>query len=142
MGQSAGKIYLLPAGEPDTAVVESLPVPLEKRFGFPCVLAHPIRDIEFAYDPCRDQYFCTALLHKIGEKIPVDALRMLGIAGVDLFVPRLNFVFGGAIMNVAVISIYRLDPRGYGDQATPPGIWRGLKGRGYHAPGAAVANLL
>jgi len=118
MGQSAGKIYLLPVGDPDTAVVESLPASLEKAFGFPCALAHPLQDIEFAYDPCRNQYFCTALLSKIGERIPVDALRMLGIAGVDLFVPRLNFVFGEAIMNgkVAVISLYRLDPRHYGDQ--------------------------
>jgi archaemetzincin len=118
MGQSAGKIYLLPVGEPDTAVVESLPVPLEKRFGSPCALAHPIQDIEFAYDPCRNQYFCTTLLSRIGERIPADALRMLGIVGVDLFVPRLNFVFGEAIMNgkVAVISLYRLDPRRCGDR--------------------------
>jgi hypothetical protein len=79
MVQSAGKIYLLPAGEPDTAVVEGLPMPLEKRFGFPCALAHPIRDIDFAYDPCRNQYFSTALLRKICERVPADALCMLGI---------------------------------------------------------------
>ncbi|UCF95828.1 MAG: archaemetzincin family Zn-dependent metalloprotease [Spirochaetaceae bacterium] len=130
MAQSAGKIYLLPAGEPDAAVVESLSVPLEKRFGFPCALARPIRDIEFAYDPSRNQYFCTALIRKIGERIPEDALRMLGIAGVDLFVPQLNFVFGEALMNgkVAVISLYRLDPRRYGDLGdTPRYLERTLK---------------
>ena len=113
---AANKIYLIPVGEPDMAVVESLLFPLEKRFGFPCDLACPVRNVEFAYDPHRDQYFSTLLLRKIGEMVPADALRILGITDVDLFVPQLNFVFGEAIMNVSVISLHRLDPRRHGNE--------------------------
>jgi archaemetzincin len=120
--RSARTIYLLSLGGPDRMVVESLPAPLEKRFGLPCILASPLPDIEFSYDPDRRQYFSTGLLKAIRERTPADAMRVLGIAGVDLFVPRLNFVFGEAMMNgiAAVISLYRLDPRRYGNTANLP----------------------
>jgi archaemetzincin len=51
--------------------------------------------------------------------MPADGMRVLGIAGVDLFVPKLNFVFGEAFMGggAAIISLYRLDPMRFGQAA-------------------------
>jgi archaemetzincin len=99
--------------------VEDLLASLQKRLGFPCARGKPIGDIEFAYDSRRGQYLSSALLQRISENIPADAIRALGVAGVDLFVPQLNFVFGEAVMGgeVAVISLYRLDPLRYGQPA-------------------------
>jgi archaemetzincin len=47
-----------------------------------------------------------------------NLVRLLGVTDVDLYVPSLNFVFGEAKCpgNVAVISIFRLDPRFYGEE--------------------------
>ncbi|MFA6001264.1 MAG: archaemetzincin family Zn-dependent metalloprotease [Thermoleophilia bacterium] len=44
-------------------------------------------------------------------------LLLLGITRLDIFVPRLNFVFGVAERKegVAVVSIHRLEPEFYGD---------------------------
>jgi archaemetzincin len=48
--------------------------------------------------------------------LPQDALRVLGITAVDLYVPQLNFVFGEARLGgpSAVISTHRLRPEFYG----------------------------
>ena len=116
-----GKIYLMPLGNLDPAIPDSLLESLEKRFGFSCSPASPIPAIEFAYDSARNQYLSTALLREIAARVPQDGIRALGIVEVDLFVPGLNFVFGEATMHgkVAVISLYRLDPRRYGNPANP-----------------------
>ena len=45
-----------------------------------------------------------------------DTVRVLGVAGVDLFIPVLTYVFGEAQLDgrVAVISAHRLDSQLYG----------------------------
>jgi archaemetzincin len=50
------------------------------------------------------------------KDLPKDALRILGITSVDLYVPSLNFVFGEAKLGgpSAVISTHRLYPQFYG----------------------------
>jgi archaemetzincin len=54
------------------------------------------------------------------------AFRTLGVADVDLFAPRLNFVFGEAILlgSVAVISLARLRPEFYGQPPEPEALER------------------
>lgn len=50
------------------------------------------------------------------EKMPIDAEKLLGVVDVDLFVLGLNFVFGLAAGNTAVISLARLRPEYYGEK--------------------------
>jgi archaemetzincin len=55
---------------------------------------------------------------KLHEKFKTASTdRVLGVTSVDLFVPRLNFVFGEAQCpgKIALISLYRLRPEFYGD---------------------------
>ncbi len=112
-----GKIALIPVGDVETTLLKSLLLPLEKRFGFPCSLAEPLVDIRFAFNSKRNQYFSTAILRTIATRVPVEAIRVLGVADVDLYVPHLNFVFGEALMDgkTAIISLYRLNPCCYGN---------------------------
>ena len=104
------KIYLIPAGKVPEADLEKLTDPLQEKFGYPVVIGERIEDIEYAYNANRSQYHSTPILDEIRKKKPEDAIKALGIAGEDLFVPSLNFVFGEADLDgpVAVISLTRL----------------------------------
>lgn len=70
-----------------------------------------------AYDVGRHQFFSSCILSRIceyAESFGFD--RVLGVTDVDLFVPRLNFVFGEAECpgRAALISLFRLRPEFYG----------------------------
>jgi archaemetzincin len=73
---------------------------------------------EEAFDDVRKQHRSDVILGKVrsyAEKNRFD--RVLGVADVDVFVPRLNFVFGQADCDgkAALISLWRLRPDYYGD---------------------------
>jgi len=73
----------------------------------------PLADPEEAYDSRRQQYHSTRILVLLERKIEqLEFARLLGVAGFDLYVPGMNFVFGEARCpgRVGVISTYRLKP--------------------------------
>jgi archaemetzincin len=80
--------------------------PIETRAGF--------SDLAQAYDPQRNQYLSTELLISIGKAEREE--RVVGVVDVDLYVSRLNFVFGEANVSsgTAIISLCRLKPEYYG----------------------------
>ena len=71
-----------------------------------------------AYNSSRNQYDSSILLSKLSSYLPslfkVD--KLLGVTEADLFVPKMNFVFGEARpkWGIAVISLHRLRPEFYG----------------------------
>ena len=73
-------------------------------------------DPSFAYDPSRKQHNSSLLLAKLIDMKPRDALRILGVTDLDLFIPILTFVFGEAQLNgpAAIVSISRLRNEFYG----------------------------
>jgi archaemetzincin len=81
------------------------------------VSAHPHRfDPELSFDGSRGQYNSTELLAQLLDETAGSDASVLGIAGVDLFIPILTYVFGEAQLagRAAVVSTYRLDPTRYG----------------------------
>jgi archaemetzincin len=75
------------------------------------VLVRPLRfDPEVAFDASRGQYKSTMLLEQLLAEDPSNDARLLGVAGVDLFIPILTYVFGEAQLGgrVAVASTARL----------------------------------
>ena len=76
----------------------------------------PVIDPAFALDHSRKQYNSSLLLGKLVETHPKDALRILGVTDLDLFIPILTFVFGEAQLNgpAAIVSIHRLSNEFYG----------------------------
>jgi archaemetzincin len=71
---------------------------------------HPFFDLN------RNQYSSSGIVQQLGKDFPAGASKVLGITGLDLFIPILTFVFGQAQLNgrCAVISSYRLDNKFYG----------------------------
>jgi archaemetzincin len=80
--------------------------PVETEAGF--------SDLTQAYNPGRKQYFSSKLLASLGKAERGE--KVVGVADVDLYVPRLNFVFGEAdiVSGTAIISLCRLRQEYYG----------------------------
>lgn len=83
---------------------------------------NPVRPIAASVDltacfvPSRQQYHATLVLAALLGHRPDSSSKILGIVGVDLFVPVLTFVFGQAQFDGpgAVVSTYRLRSEFYG----------------------------
>jgi archaemetzincin len=86
------------------AAIFHCPVEIEAGFG----------DLTQAYSPKRKQYLSSELLSSLGKT--EKGKRVVGVADVDLYVPRLNFVFGEASVasGTAIVSLYRLKQEYYG----------------------------
>lgn len=114
------RIGILRIGQVEESVVTRIQESLETIFAnaktglIPEIMQLP----EEAYSNARKQYRSDTILSKIGSfRNGYDSFdRILGIVDVDLFVPRLNFVFGEAVCpgSVTVISLWRLRPEFYG----------------------------
>jgi len=88
---------------------------------FPGLSCNRARDVlavpKEAYNPARNQHNSSMILLKVsGYAVKAEADKILGVTDVDLYVPRMNFVFGEAqyLGNAALISLHRLRPEFYG----------------------------
>lgn len=83
-----------------------------------CVILEDVMPIpEDTYNALRRQHHSSLLLAKIYDYMKESGTdHVLGITNVDLYVPRLNFVFGEAQCpgRAAIISLCRLKPEFYG----------------------------
>ncbi len=111
-----GRIYLKPIGDQDVRVLDGIAEGVAVAFGLPVSKLPAVEVPEHAFNSLRGQYHSTQILRGLLPHAPDDALRLLAVSDVDLFVPRLNFVFGEATLDgrVAIISLYRLHPEFYG----------------------------
>ena len=113
------RIAILRIGSVDMKVLESIRKSLCAVFsGVSCEILEPTMSIpEDAYNPSRHQFHSSSILTKIRDYVEKSGVeRVLGVTEVDLYVPRLNFVFGEAECpgRTAIISLFRLKPEFYG----------------------------
>ena len=115
-------IYLLPLGDQHVPLLDAISKAVDGAFGLPASRLPPAPVPEYAYNETRGQYHSTTILKALAAHVPKDALRLLAIANVDLYVPDLNFVFGEAAVDgrVCVISLYRLRPEFHGEPTDEP----------------------
>jgi len=108
------KITLKPLGNIADEIMEELKDRVGGIFHCPVEISAGFSDLSQAYSPERKQYFSSKLLASL-KKSERDE-RVVGIADVDLYVPRLNFVFGEADIGsgTAVVSLCRLRQEYYG----------------------------
>ncbi len=95
--------------EVGTHLQEVLEVPFEVLVG----LGEP----KYAYNAGQKQYHAAAIVRRVGQAItPRKHLLGLGLVGVDLFMPDVNFVFGDAdrAQRAALVSLARFEPSRYG----------------------------
>lgn len=121
MSPTRRSIYLLPIGLEDTSVLDPVSDAVRQVFGLPVGILPSEPAPSYAFNESRGQYHSTAILKEISLDIPRDAMRLLAVTSVDLFVPQLNFVFGEAAIDgrVCIISLYRLLPEYYGEAPNP-----------------------
>jgi len=108
------KITLTPLGNIADEIMEELKDKVGGIFHCPVEIEAGFSDLAQAYDPERKQYFSSKLLAFLTKSEGEE--RVVGIADVDLYVPRLNFVFGEADMvsGTAIVSLCRLRQEHYG----------------------------
>jgi archaemetzincin len=110
------KIGLLRVGQVDPTVFNRVQQSLETILpNAECVaVTETLSTPEEAFDRRRNQYRSDIILSRVEEYASRQETlaKVLGIVHVDIFVPRLNFVFGEAKCpgKAALISLYRLRP--------------------------------
>jgi archaemetzincin len=103
-------------GQIQQAVLEHLCGNIPFRIGVPCIVEPlPLENPAYALNESRGQYDARLILEAMDREVGRNALRVLGVTHVDLYVPILKFVFGLSEMGgrCAVISLHRLRPQYY-----------------------------
>ena len=114
------RIGILRIGKVDEDVVERIRESLTMAFpDTKCEVIAEISEIpEEAFDKVREQYRSDIILGFVKRQAEKEKTfnRVLGVVDADIFVPRLNFVFGEAECpgKAALISLWRLRPEFYG----------------------------
>ena len=141
---------LLPIGNFDERLLQEVAPALADAFRVPCQILGTRLDPQFAFHRERQQFHSSEILQAMQEYAgvgrtllsdsfncasgereaaelagrsarPTRPWRVLGITGVDLYIPILTFVFGEAQMGgpCAVVSFHRLMQEFYGLPADP-----------------------
>jgi archaemetzincin len=109
-------IYIQPIKIEYDPWLEDLDRSVYSAFGYHTKIGSLNIDLDKTFDPARHQYNSSQLLLQIISRPPTDAVKVLGVANVDLFIPVLTFVFGEAQLQGvgSVISLHRLNNLFYG----------------------------
>ena len=111
------KITLRLLGDTGDEIMEKLKDGVGSIFHCPVETKAGFSDLTQAYNAEGKQYHSSKLLTSLNEsERPERDERVVGIVDVDLYVPRLNFVFGEAdvLSRTAVVSLCRLRQEYYG----------------------------
>jgi archaemetzincin len=108
-------VRLLPVGDADQRMLDAVRLGVNKEFNVPCRQVRRPLDPSFAFRPERGQHHSTLILEQIAQIDTSDEI-VVGVTGLDLFVPILTFVFGEAQLGgrCAVVSYHRLLQPFYG----------------------------
>jgi archaemetzincin len=107
----AAVIAIAPIGDTSIEEVQAVAAIVRDAFGSEVVVVSSIPLPASAWNAARRQHSSTALLDALARAKRPEWERLLGVAAVDLYVPRLNFVFGegDSHRGVAVFSLARLE---------------------------------
>ena len=118
---AALRINLVPWGPAVPAVLDFLKNGLQQEFAAEVIQSEALPLPATAYDSRRRQYQAETFLPLLAPHRQSPRDLVLGVTGVDLYVPGLNFVFGLADpgQRCAIISLARLNPEVYGLPSAP-----------------------
>jgi archaemetzincin len=109
-------LQLLPIGAVPGELLQSLGPAMANTFGVPCEVLRATLDPTFSLHGERQQYHSSEILRRMQGYVGSASWRILGVTGVDLYIPILTFVFGEAQMGgpCALVSAHRLRQEFYG----------------------------
>jgi archaemetzincin len=114
----ANQIILIPVGRVAKGTLVHLNTSLDEVFTCNCTIGTALGIPKEAFYPARQQYSGQYILAKLPTQ---ESGLVLGVADLDLYAPRLNFIFGLADYKSkrAVIALPRLRQSYYGDEDKP-----------------------
>ncbi|MEJ2658631.1 MAG: archaemetzincin family Zn-dependent metalloprotease [Desulfobacterales bacterium] len=103
-------IIVSPVDNNDSDIYVSIGREIHRLFGFHIEIRSLLQDVNFAFDPNRNQYYSTAILEKLAGTLPSQAVKVIAITNVDLFIPILTHVYGEAQLagKACIVSTFRL----------------------------------
>jgi archaemetzincin len=109
-------LELLPIGEIEAGLLKELGPAVEGTLHVRCEILPQALDPEPTLHGERHQYHSSEILRLMQDYVSANSWRVLGVAGVDLYIPILTFVFGEAQMGgpCALVSAHRLRQEFYG----------------------------
>jgi len=109
-------LQLLPVGVTDMRLLEWLAESLQEKFRVRTHILSPMVDVGFALHAERQQHHSSEILGGMQSYLTRDTWKLLGITGLDLYIPILTFVFGEAQVGgcSALVSYHRLRQEFYG----------------------------
>jgi len=115
------KLYIIPIELTDVSVIDPLFTILAQCFRLNTALYRKPIALDRAYDPKRNQYYSSEILAQIINDPPPDAFRVLGVVGLDIYIPVLTYLYGEAQFKGlgALTSTFRLNPGFYGNPEDP-----------------------
>jgi len=115
------RLYGFQGAPPNILVglAKELPKRMEGLFSPVSLHEEPLPVPQEAYIPARGQYLAHVFLEVLGSHVP-SGIHGLALVDLDLFVPRLNFIFGLAqIGRHALVALPRLRQSFYGLPSNP-----------------------
>ena len=109
--QAAHNIVIAPVGDLAPDLLDPLGAEITRIYRYPIEVVPLLGDLEFAFHPNRNQYHSTSILEQLARKAPADALKVLAVVEVDLFIPILTHVYGEAQLGgiACIVSTIRLN---------------------------------
>jgi archaemetzincin len=109
--KSANKIIISPIGDITPDLLVPIADEINRIYGYPAEVVALLDDIDFALQPGRNQYHSTPVLEQLALSAPADAIKVLALVEVDLFIPILTHVYGEAQLGgkACIVSTIRLN---------------------------------
>lgn len=111
MSSKEHTLVISPIGDLDAAgdLLERLGKELRQSFGYPTDIRPLLDETDLHLDPVRKQYHSTPILETLAMIGPPEAVKVLAVTKVDLFIPILTHVYGEAQLGgrSCILSIYR-----------------------------------
>ena len=104
-------IVISPIGNFDSNLISLIGQEVHRIFGYRTQIRPLMQNVDFALDPSRNQYHSTSIIGKLAGLAPPQAIKMLAITRVDLYIPILTHVYGEAQLGgkACIISTHRLN---------------------------------
>jgi len=113
MSSKEHTLVISPIGDLDAGgeLLEHLGKELGKLFGYRTDIRPLIEEKDLWLDPVRKQYHSTPILETLAVISPPEAVKVLAITKVDLFIPILTHVYGEAQLGgkACILSTYRFN---------------------------------
>jgi archaemetzincin len=108
--QAGHTILISPIGAFGADLLAAVAAAIGRVFGARTAVAPLVEDLSFAFAEARGQYHSTPILARLAAAAPPEALKVLALAEVDLFIPILTHVFGEAQLGgrSCIVSAFRL----------------------------------